>query len=65
MGDEPNAMFPTEDWDIVLASLAEHDRLYIDLAGSELPGADTFLRCLYIIMGDAIRTQWRAHTQVT
>jgi hypothetical protein len=55
---DPDAIFPMEDWDLILTSIAENNALYLELAGSDIPGADTFLRCLYIIFGDAVRTTW-------
>jgi hypothetical protein len=60
---DPDATRPSEDWELVLATISDNDSLYLELAGSELPGSDTFLRCLYIIFGDAVRTSWRTRSR--
>jgi hypothetical protein len=56
---DPDAMWPTEDWDLILASTHEYDELYIELAAGGVPGGDTFLRCLYILVGESIGSGWR------
>ena len=59
----PASMHPMQDWDLILSSIPENDGLYLELAGSDLPMADTFLRCLYIIFGDAVRTAWKTRSR--
>jgi hypothetical protein len=61
--ETPASMYPMQDWDLILCSITENDGLYLELAGSDLPMADTFLRCLYIIFGDAVRTAWKTRSR--
>ncbi len=53
---------PEQDWDLQLANLREYD-LYVELAAdADCPNADYFLRLLYLIVGDAVRTSYRSES---
>lgn len=48
-----------QDWDLLLEHLPYED-LYLELAASKTcPKADYFLALLYLIVGDAVRTEYQ------
>jgi hypothetical protein len=56
------AIEPMQDWDLMLASQREYD-LYGELAADDAcPNRDYFLRLLYLIVGDAVRTNYRTES---
>jgi hypothetical protein len=58
-----DAQYPCEDWDIIIACEQAHDQLFFDLANDSAgPNRLVFLHILYLIVGDALRTQWRTRT---
>lgn len=58
---DPNAVDPLgQDWDLVISS-PEYADLILSLASDDnCPNCDYFLNCLYILVGDAVRTGGRA-----
>jgi hypothetical protein len=57
-----NAQEPEQDRDLHLANLREFD-LYVELAANNLcPARDYFLRLLYLIVGDAVRTSFQTES---
>ena len=57
------AMEPEQDWDLHLAKLRYLD-LYVSLAADQsCPSWDYFLRVLYLIVGDAVRSAFRAESR--
>jgi hypothetical protein len=53
------ALAPCQDWELAL-EWAQHERLYLDLASDEsCPKWRFFLGVLYLMVGDAVRTQFR------
>ena len=59
---EEGALEPVQDWDLHLASLREFD-LYIELAADDsCPSWDYFLRVLYLLVGDAVRTNFQTQS---
>lgn len=59
------AQEPEQDWDLHLANLREFD-LYVELAANDLcPARDYFLRLLYLIVGDAVRTSFQTESVET
>jgi hypothetical protein len=61
----PIAEEPVQDWDLHLAHLRDHD-LFIELAADHAcPNQDYFLRLLYLIIGDAVRTDYSTETRDT
>ena len=57
------AQEPEQDWDLQLANLREFD-LYVELAANDLcPARDYFLRILYLIVGDAVRTSFQTESK--
>jgi hypothetical protein len=60
---ERGAMCPMEDWDLMITAGSENDMVCLELAASDLPNADFFLRCLHIVIGDALRTEWRTRSR--
>ena len=56
------ALEPVQDWDLMLANLREFD-LYAELAADDsCPNREYFLRVLYLIVGDAVRTNFRTES---
>ena len=50
---------PIQDWDLLITNLPRA-RLFIQFASDpECPSALFFLRCLYLLVGDAVRTNGR------
>ncbi|MEM9282173.1 MAG: hypothetical protein AAGA96_10120 [Verrucomicrobiota bacterium] len=59
------AMEPEQDWDLHLANLREFD-LFTELAADDdCPSWDYFLRLLYLIVGDAVRTGFQTESEET
>jgi hypothetical protein len=52
----PAAFAPSQDWELIISSMEEHFDLYLELAESGAPGAETFLRCLRCLVGDEVRS---------
>ena len=52
-----------EDWDLVITAGSENDMVCQELAATDQPNADFFLRCLHIVIGDALRTEWRTRSR--
>ena len=60
---DPEALEPEQDWDLILAA-ERHEKLYLDLASDEVcPNRQYFLDILYLIVGDAVRTDYRVLAQ--
>jgi len=58
---ESDAMWPEQDWDLSVTRKGNVDlilRLASDDAG---PNRHFFLRCLYLLVGDAVRTNYRVY----
>jgi hypothetical protein len=56
---------PEQDWDLHLANLREFD-LYVELAADDsCPSGDYFLRLLYLIVGDAVSTDFKTESMET
>lgn len=56
---EPDAVEPTQDFDLAL-SWSRHEKAYLDLASDPAcPSRRYFLRVLYLVVGDAVRTGYR------
>lgn len=54
--------FPLQDWDIIIAADDAKMLLFLELAADEqCLKHGTFLRILYLVVGDAVRSGWRAH----
>lgn len=56
----PDPMWPTEDWDLIATAEWTADLLLRLAADSECPNQDFFVRCLYLLAGDAVRSGFRA-----
>lgn len=55
----PGAVEPCQDWDLAL-SWAGHEREYLELvADPACPNSEYFLRVLYLMVGDAVRSGFR------
>lgn len=55
---DPISLAPVQDWDL---ALLHHGVLVLELASdARCPKRDFFLRVLYLIVGDAVRTDYRA-----
>jgi hypothetical protein len=62
---EPDAMWPTEDWDLAVTT-DDRSALLLRLAMDRgCPSRNFFLRCLYLFVGDAARTAFVAHRRET
>ncbi len=60
---DKDALEPDQDCDLALANLREFD-IYVELAADDdCPKWDYFLRILYLIVGDAVRTDYQTEPQ--
>lgn len=60
---EASAMEPVQDWDLIL-SHCPYESLYMKLAATtDCPKHDYFLALLYLIVGDAVRTNYRTRSR--
>jgi hypothetical protein len=58
---QADAMWPTEDWDLAVAD-DDRSTLVLRLATDvACPSRNFFLRCLYLLVGDAVRSGFVAH----
>jgi hypothetical protein len=58
-----DAMWPGEDWDLAVTS-EDRAELILQLAmDPACPSRDFFLRCLYLLVGDAVRTSFVVHSR--
>jgi hypothetical protein len=58
---EAGAMWPTEDWDLAVTT-DDRSALILRLATDPTcPTRNFFLRCLYLLVGDAVRSDFVAH----
>ena len=54
---------PEQDWDIILSTIPYED-LFLELASDlECPKSVFFLSILYLLVGDAVRTDYRTKTK--
>jgi hypothetical protein len=60
--NDHEAIWPTEDWDLVV-SVVDRGVLFLEFAADiNCPNGDFILNCLYILVGDAVRTSGHAHS---
>ena len=60
---DASAQEPVQDWDLIL-SHCPYESLYMTLASSsDCPKQEYFLSLLYLIIGDAVRTQYRTRSR--
>jgi len=58
---EPGAMWPTEDWDLAVTR-DDRSTLILQFAtDAACPSRNFFLGCLYLLVGDAVRSNFVAH----
>jgi hypothetical protein len=58
------AVSPEQDWDVIISGSPELHQLFVELADNDAcPKAHFFLRLLYLIVGDAVRTKFNALPQ--
>ena len=58
---DPETTAPEQDWDIIISSDSELHSLFVRLADDDsCPKALFFLRVLYLIIGDSVRTKSRS-----
>ena len=59
----PGSLEPVQDWDLHLAH-ARHEKVYLELASdASCPARDYFLRILYLIVGNAVRTRFKSEPE--
>lgn len=52
-----------QDWDLILTWLP-YEKIYLEFAADDrCPSADYFLALLYLIIGDAVRTQFASRSK--
>jgi len=60
---DAGADWPEQDFDLMVVNL-EHHPLIIELAGVDVcPKRRFFLRCAYLIVGDAVRTGYKTSSE--
>ena len=60
---DADAEEPVQDWDLLLSTVAQ-ENLFLELASNDdCPKADFFLALLYLISGDAVRTDYKSHSR--
>ena len=58
------AMYPSEDWDIIISTDPDLDELFFELASDPTCLKQrTFLHILYLIVGDAVRSSWNTRSR--
>ena len=60
---DPNAMAPTQDFDLMVAELFNADLILELTADENCPNRGFFLGCTYLIVGDAVRTKFRLNSK--
>lgn len=60
---QPNADWPTEDWDLAVTRHDTMDLVFRLASDTSCPSRYFFLGSLYLFIGDAFRTQFRAYSQ--
>jgi hypothetical protein len=56
---DSHALYPVQDWDIVISADAEHDELFVQLAADDTcPKCGVFLSILYLAVGDAVSSDF-------
>ena len=55
-----DGMWPEQDFDLIVA---DHDRVPLFLELSTSPQREFFVSCLYLIVGDAVRTNFKTTTR--
>lgn len=58
---DPDSMWPEQDWDLAVTSDHNSDLLLQLASDPACPQREFFLRCLYLFVGDAVRTGFVAH----
>jgi hypothetical protein len=58
---DPTSMWPEQDWDLAVTSDQNTDLLLQLASDAACPKRDFFLRCLYLFVGDAVRSGFVAH----
>jgi hypothetical protein len=52
---------PVQDWDLLLSTVAQ-ENFFLELASNDdCPKSEFFLALLYLITGDAVRTDYKSH----
>src|SRR5262245_32200531 len=60
---DAESLEPCQDWDLALC-WAQHERAYLELASDEAcPKRRYFLALLYLMVGDAVRSEFRHRPQ--
>ena len=58
-----DADWPTQDWDLAITDQSNIQLIFRLAADDHCPNRWFFLRCLYLYVGDAVRSDFRAHSR--
>ena len=61
----PNVYAPTQDFELAVSGSEFHDLILQCAADESCPNRCFFLSCLYVLVGDAVRTKWNAFSETT
>jgi len=59
---DENAMWPTQDFDLSIADLTLADSILNYGSDHNCPKKDFFVKCAYLIIGDAVRTEFNTES---
>jgi len=59
----PGALYPIEDWDLAVTADSNAELLLEFASDPACPSREFFLRCLYLLVGDAVRSRFIAHAR--
>jgi hypothetical protein len=61
---DANASYPDQDWDLVIADLRYKHLMLFLATNKKCPKRDFFLSCLYLIVREAVQSNWQNFKQV-
>lgn len=61
----PNVYAPDQDFELAVYDAEFHDLILQCADDQACPQQYFFLSCLYVLVGDAVRTNWKVFSQVT
>ncbi|MCB8976485.1 MAG: hypothetical protein H6657_03555 [Ardenticatenaceae bacterium] len=59
----PNVYTPTQDFELAVYTPELHDLILQCASDQACPHQDFFLSCLYVLVGDALRSKWKVFSE--
>ena len=60
----PNVYTPTQDFELAVCTPELHDLILQCASDQACPHQDFFLSCLYVLIGDALRSKWKVFPEM-